>query len=113
MAVFKRELERGRPADALEMPPLDWGDHLIGWLFEVGPGNDGKPITWGEIEAWKNMTGTIVAPFEALALRSLSVDYIGELFSAKSPDRARPHGNKAVENSQSLKNALRRLVGKK
>ncbi len=110
MAALRRKQEAGTDVPALDLEPLEWGAHLVGWLFEVGPGHDGKPIAWRDIEAWRNMTGTHVAPNEAIALRTLSAEYMAELHESRKPERVRPNADRTMENALNLKAALRKLT---
>lgn len=63
----------------IDMPPLDGADWLIEWLFDAGPvGNDGmgqRGLTWSELQAWRDLTGTLITAPEARALRTLSQAY--------------------------------------
>jgi len=69
------------------MPPLDGGDYLVGYLFEVGPTMAGAmgagPLTFGEIRAWSELTGVPINPVEARFLRSLSIVYLNESHRAE------------------------------
>jgi hypothetical protein len=111
MTAYRRLQDAGQAVSALDMPEVSYGMHIINWLFEAGPGNDGKPITWPDLKSWRDMTGTRVNPSEAMALRQLSCEYMAELNSARNPDRCAPNGDKTVENMNGLLNALRKLKG--
>lgn len=88
---FTAREDAGETCSALELPEAEAGAHLVGYLLKVGPGHDGAPITFLEIEAWTRMTGTVLTAWEAGALRSLSQAYMGEYFAASDPQRPAPY----------------------
>lgn len=73
-----------------DMPPIDVGGHVIGYLFEVGPsmvvGMGPGPVTHEELRAWQGNTGIELQPWEVRFLRRLSFDYLAELRKAEKPD---------------------------
>jgi hypothetical protein len=76
--------EDGRKSDDYQpdMPPLDGGDYLIGDLWEAGPTLAGAmgagPLTFCEIHHWQESVGIKLNPWEARALRRLSIVYLNE-----------------------------------
>lgn len=76
------------------MPPLEWGEYLIGYLFEFGPsmaaGMGCAPISASEIESWQRLLGVEFHPWESRLLRRLSCEYTGESALASKPDRPAP-----------------------
>ena len=80
----------------IEMPPLEWGDYLIGYLFEFGPtmaaGMGSGPLTGAEILAWQELMGIEFEPWEARLLRRLSNEYVSESYLASKRDRPPPYG---------------------
>lgn len=80
----------------IEMPPLEWGDYLIGYLFEFGPtmaaGMGSGPLTGAEILAWQDLLGIEFDPWEARLLRRLSNEYVSESYLASKRDRPPPYG---------------------
>lgn len=77
-----------------EMPPLEWGEYLIGWLFEVGPtvftGMGAGPVPPPNIESWQRQSGLTLSPWEFKTLLRLSAEYSGESSLATKPDRSAP-----------------------
>ena len=69
------------------MPPLDGGDYLVGYLFEVGPTMAGAmgagPLTFGEIRAWAELTSIRIDAMETRLLRRLSIEYLNESHRAE------------------------------
>lgn len=92
MAGLKAQEERtGDIQPLLELPPVDAAQHLIGYLFEVGPSIAGEVLTFQEIQAWQNATGTILNSWEATTLRLLSGEYLAERQAAEDPVRLAPY----------------------
>ncbi|MEG2030580.1 MAG: hypothetical protein RR376_08035 [Janthinobacterium sp.] len=93
--VSRREDYQARGI-AIEMPPLEWGDYLIGYLFEFGPtmaaGMGSGPLTGAEILAWQKLLGIEFDPWEARLLRRLSNEYVSESYLATKRDRPAPYG---------------------
>ena len=73
-----------------EMPPLEAGGYLLGYLFEVGPvmagGGGVGPLTYQELGAWQAATGIELRAWEARFLRRLSGEYLAESRRAEQPD---------------------------
>lgn len=69
-----------------EMPPLDGGEYLLGYLLEIGPtlatGAGEGPLTHQEMAEWQRNTGVSLTPWECRLLRSLSQTYITESYRA-------------------------------
>lgn len=96
------------------LPPLDAGDYLVGYLFEVGPTLGEGPISHLEIAAWCSLTGRELQPWEVTALRSMSAAYLDEAMEATEPARAPPAwvGEKPSREavSKNLGEMLRRMA---
>lgn len=85
--------ERLAPDDPGLEPPLPFHPELqdaIDLLYEVGPTSAGEVITWGEINAWCERTGTFLEPWLALLLRRLSAEFVHERAAAANPLRRKP-----------------------
>lgn len=74
-----------------EYPKLDAGEYLLDWLFEAGPGLDGKPLTWADLNGWAAATRTAMTAFEAVTLRRLSVCYMDAYNAANDPACPAPY----------------------
>ena len=65
-----------------EMPPLEEGGYLVGYLLEIGPvqasGMGQGPISHESILAWQALTGIELEPWESRLLRRLSSEYLSE-----------------------------------
>jgi len=60
---------------------------LVQWLYEIGPivqgGMGPVPIGWQDIAAWQSVTGLVLAPHEAQAIRTLSMAYADQHHRSK------------------------------
>lgn len=76
------------------MPDVEHADHLIGYLFEVGPtmpaGMGAGPVSFLEIDAWSTLTGTPLSSWESLALREMSCAYVAMQERAKDRNCPNP-----------------------
>lgn len=85
----------GRDCPELQLPFIEPSlNHLIDYLFEVGPSTAGEVLSFQEIAAWSAATGRTLTPWEAVTLRRLSSAYLSEAHAASDPDRAPPGGYK-------------------
>src|SRR5690606_36385666 len=63
------------------LPPIRTGQDLIEHFYEVGQGD--KPVSWQELSAWCEMTGTELSAWEAVALSKMSRAYHAQLIQAR------------------------------
>lgn len=81
---------------APSLPPLEWGEYLINFLWEFGPGmptgSGSGPVTFSEMDAWQRVCGIDLQPWEAQLLRRLSIEYCNESCLATKPNRPPPFG---------------------
>ena len=72
------------------MPEVTHGEWLLGWLFEAGPlasdGMGARGLSWPELAAWRDCTGTLASPWEMQALRRLSAVYAAAHHAGQEPD---------------------------
>jgi hypothetical protein len=96
-----------------EMPPLEVGHWLVGYLFEIGPtmpaGMGSGLISHQEIAAWQALSGVRLKPWEARALRLLSAEYLRESREAEKRERPAPWnpGEVAPEDLSAVADAMR------
>lgn len=80
----------------IDMPPITSGEYLIGYLYEIGPtmaaGMGNGPVAFSEIQAWQQLSGIALTPWEARTLRRLSNDYACESHAATKADCPPPYG---------------------
>ncbi|MFA7278908.1 MAG: hypothetical protein WC100_02325 [Sterolibacterium sp.] len=98
-----------------EMPPLEEGSYLVGYLLELGPvhasGMGQGPISHESILAWQALTGIELEPWEARLLRRLSCDYLSESHRAQKLGCEPPWKIEGVKREQTaLQQSLRALI---
>lgn len=102
-----------RDGGALEMPPVECGEHLVGYLYEFGPtvpaGMGAGPVAFTEIAAWQALRGIELEPWEARLLRRLSLDYLAEAHRATKRDAQPPWGGSAAVRISQGRAAARAL----
>lgn len=100
-------------------PPLECAEHIINYLFEVGPvmsgGMGSIQITNTELRDWQQNIGIRLQPWEARFIRRLSGDYLGESHRAAKEGCPAPWKSEIeyVDKKQSvadMKNAIRALA---
>jgi len=78
-----------------QLPDKGELDYLINYLSEIGEaelnGGNLTLIGWERMQAWSNMTGTILTAGEALGLRSLSGAYVSQYYHASDSACPAPH----------------------
>lgn len=98
------------------LPPVEFGDHLIGWLMEVGPvsssGMGAVPVSFSELRAWQAVCAHVVSAWEFQTLHSMSVAYVGESVKADSHQAPPPwiapmDDDKRLRVAQHIRNVLR------
>lgn len=72
---FKRRF--GDDCPELDLPDACGCEHIVTYLFEVGPSVRGEEITQGDLRDWQENTGP-VSEFEATMLIRLSREYLGQ-----------------------------------
>ena len=86
---------------ALELPYIEYGEHLIGYLHEVGfcrfTGMGVEELSFLEIKAWCEATSTVLEPWESLALRDLSSAYLYQYRESENPAAPAPYIGGSVE----------------
>lgn len=97
-------------APLAKLPEIKHGGQIIAWLNELGVVEQGQPLSWQEINAWKQATGTAATTEELLLIRKLSREYAAQY--ARSDDPYEPAPNRARNIDQAalaaqVKSALR------
>lgn len=102
-----------------DMPPTNAGEYLVAYLFEVGPtmasGMGMGPVTHQEIAAWQSLTGIPLTPWDARAIRRLSIEYSNWSIKAASADCKAPwmpedHTVDKAQVANSMRDAMRKLA---
>lgn len=79
--------ESGLP---FQMPPVEWGQYLLDYLWEIGPTKKDGPIEAPDLVAWEHLLGVEWEPFESRLLIQLSKAYLGESHSASKREAKCP-----------------------
>lgn len=110
--MSRRDALKAKGAD-IEMPPIEWGQYLIDWLFEIGPvmptGMGSAPLTGVEIKAWQKLLGVKFQPIEARLLRRLSSEYAAASQAATKRDCPPPFGDSPALKRAADREAQRNL----
>lgn len=75
--------------DSPELPPLP-AKHVLEWWLEIGPTSGDGAVTWQELTAWERITGIELEPWEARAIRAMSVAFRSENIAARKANRPPP-----------------------
>ncbi|MGS0941031.1 hypothetical protein ACVA51_10725 [Pseudomonas luteola] len=101
---LKIKKARGHPAPGLEMPPVEYGQYLIEYLFEAGPFENGgfgpTPISWRELKAWEDMRGIMLTAWEAGVIRALSQHYVAQLRESTNPNCPPPYAGTELSKAE-------------
>lgn len=107
--------ERGLTPDLPELGPERY---LVDYLLEIGPtmptGMGVAPLSHGEIAAWQSNVGICLQPWEARALRMLSIEYVGTRAEAADPACPPPYlstGN--VDRRRAVSRAIGEAFGRR
>lgn len=105
------------------MPPVFFGSHLLGYLYEFGPTMDGQPASFREIASWAELTGRRLDRWEALTLRKMSEAYAVQYQRSKEADCPSPledgqdtreeTGNKIVDRFKALNSSRQKGRGRR
>lgn len=74
----------------VEFPPVERGQNLLDYLWEIGPTKKDGPIEASDLVAWEHLLGIEWQPYESRLLISLSRTYLGELHQATKQDAPCP-----------------------
>jgi len=99
------------------MPEIYRGAYLIGYLQELGfstnTGYGPTPLNFTEINAWQEATCLKLSPWEVLAIRKLSQDYIRQLGQAENPHEPAPYMSEDIEQKRASTDAFFRSLTKR
>jgi hypothetical protein len=91
IVTLQNKANLGGEALGLDLPPVTAGEHIVGYLMDVGPAPAGETLTYGEINAWCSATGVVLTSWEAKALKQMSSAYLGGYHDGKEPGRKPPY----------------------
>lgn len=66
------------------MPEIEWGLHLVSYLFEMGPYEGDGPISWQGLNAWCARSGVDLEYWEARLVIEMSCAYHSQAINAKN-----------------------------
>lgn len=76
------------------MPPIEWGGHIIEWLFEIGPvvhtGMGHTHIRDVDVCAWQENQEIALTPWECSLIIKLSKTYASGLVLFENPKSPAP-----------------------
>jgi hypothetical protein len=104
--------EHGRDFEP-DMPPIEGFEHVIDYLWQVGPLVGDGAVTHSELHFFQQNTGITLSEWEATTLRRLSIAYLNEAHDATEPNRAAPWSEGSQIKtivSNSARNAIRALA---
>ena len=70
--------------------PLVSARHVAEWWLEIGPTSGEHAVTWQDMAAWERLTGIELEPWEAKAIRSMSVAFRSEQITSRKPNSPQP-----------------------
>lgn len=85
------------------MPPMGDAGYLIDLACEAGL----HELTWQELNAWKQATGSAIGPWEANAIKAISAAYTAAIIEYRDKAVSAPWQPKAMTEN-AVRNALRR-----
>lgn len=98
-----------------ELPPIEWGSYLIEALNSVGfvrQGMNGPvAVEFREIEAWINVTGQVLTPWEAETVRNLSETYVAQSHNSANARADAPYW--PVPNQGAIDDKFKQLAARK
>lgn len=93
------------------MPPIEWGQYIVDYLFELGPtvpaGMGSGPLPPSEIEAAQRLLGIQFRPWEARLLLRLSREYLQESYRATDEKCSPPWDDPVVAQAEQMATARR------
>lgn len=72
------------------MPPVEWGQYLLDYLWEFGPTKKDGPLEPNDLIGWEHLLGVEWEPFESRLLIQLSKTYLSESHSASKREAPCP-----------------------
>jgi hypothetical protein len=92
------------------LPPVS-APHIIARLWDIGPvepgGMGGAPISWRTLQAWQDVTGVTLQPWEAQLLKRLSAEYLAEHSRAEDSERPAPFVHVTPDHRRAVTSKIR------
>ena len=97
----------------LQLPEVEYGAHVIEWLHGIGVTENGdngiKPLSWQEINAWKQANDVSATREELEMLYQLSRVYVAQYHRSNNPDEPPPNRARNVDKD-ALKSRVRSVI---
>lgn len=91
-------------SDLVDLPELDQLEYIVGWIDEVGLYEHGMngpiPIAWSSIYHWSVLTQTMLAHWEAIMIKDLSIAYCNQYHKSSSPNEPPPYAPVVFDRDQ-------------
>lgn len=69
------------------MPPIDHGQYLLDYAFEIGPSKSGNQgpviIEWVDIKAWVDLNKIELDAWEVLVIREISKAFVAQYYASE------------------------------
>lgn len=104
------------------LPEVECGEHLVGYLMQIGPVNGGQmgdcAITEADLHYWQRNTGLILPPWQCALIRSLSRAWLHQKQQSTDPNCPPPwmaaiDRDQRAEVAKQLSDTLRRRAKEK
>ncbi len=96
------------------MMPENPAPYLTDWLMDIGPSVQGgmaeAEIGYRELQAWQDVIGVELMPWEARILRRLSKDFCSERQRARKPDALAPYDPARVDEKAAAEKVDRQFA---
>lgn len=80
----------GDACPELDLPDVGSAEHIVEYLFEVGPAVRGEELTQPDLYFWQQNTGAALCEYEASMMIRLSREYLAMLRQASEKACAAP-----------------------
>ncbi len=97
----------------IKMPDPGDAAYLIEFLMEIGPVNSGQsgpiPVSWSDINAWQQATGTILTGQELVQIRELSKLYCSQYHDSMDRNCPAPYVDPDAVDHNKLGNHIKKV----
>lgn len=93
------------------MPDISPCEHIVDYLFEVGPTTGEHSVEPTQLEAWQRLTGIVLNEFEAVQVLQLSKSYLSMLHEAREENCPPPYRvERTAEDKRRAAKAIREAL---
>lgn len=72
-SLYQQTGQKPKELDVPELPKE--GAHVWEWFLELHSARSG-PISFTEIKAWSELTGSLIEPWEVRAIKEMDIEYL-------------------------------------